>query len=145
MYYPEASETSTINPWWTDSHGALTPFLNSGYFQSENLNYPWGSLAVQTENNVMFEGLILVATVYVINRSCITFLNCEIIPFKLSVIQRCWWTALCKLGVLQLKANWPGNSSPTSTVLILVKAGFFFCFTGTTHPGEWVSVYGPNT
>jgi hypothetical protein len=46
VYYPEASETSTIYPWWIDSHGVLTSLLNTGYFQSENLNYPWENLAV---------------------------------------------------------------------------------------------------
>lgn len=39
------------------------PFLNSGYFESENLNYPWGNLAVQTGNKVMFGGQIPVAAV----------------------------------------------------------------------------------
>lgn len=63
VYYPEASETSTIHPWGIDSCGALMPFLNSGYFESENLNYPWGNLAVQTGNKVMFRGQIPVAAV----------------------------------------------------------------------------------
>lgn len=44
--------------------------------------------------------------------------------------------------------KWPINSSPTSTILILQKGGFLFCFTGTTYPMEGevsVLVYGPHT